>query len=52
MLYIKFLEKKCAESHEKLIKCKNLFEKLKIRSKKNYYASLLDKYKYNTKQTW
>ena len=48
-LCIKFLENKFAESDKKLIKCKNLFEKLKIKSKKNYYASLLNKYKYNTK---
>ena len=51
-LYIKFLKNKSAESEEKYKNYKNLFEKLKIKSKKNYYASLLNKYKYDTKQTW
>ena len=51
-LYIKFLKNKSAESEEKYKNYKNLFEKLKIKSKKNYYASLLNKYKYDTKRTW
>ena len=51
-LYIEFLENKNAESEEKYKNYKNLFEKLKINSKKNYYASLLNKYKYDTKLTW
>ena len=51
-LYIKFLKNKSAECEEKYKNYKNLFEKLKIKSKKNYYASLLNKYKYDTKQTW
>ena len=50
-LYIKFLKNKSAESEEKYKNYKNLFEKLKIKSKKNYYASFLNKYKYNTKRT-
>ena len=44
-LCIKFLKNKSAESEEKYKNYKNLFEKLKIKSKKNYYASLLNKYK-------
>ena len=51
-LYIKFLKNKSAKSEEKYKNYKNLFEKFKIKSKKNYYASLLDKYKYDTKQAW
>ena len=51
-LYIKFLKNKSAESEEKYKNYKNLFEKLKIKAKKNYYASLLNKYKYDTKRTW
>ena len=51
-LYIEFLKNKNAESEEKYKNYKNLFEKLKINSKKNYYASLLNKYKYDTKLTW
>ena len=51
-LYIKFLKNKSAESEEKYKNYKNLLEKLKIKSKKNYYASLLNKYKYDNKQTW
>ena len=50
-LYIKFLKNKSAESEEKYKNYKNLFEKLKIKSKKNYCASLLNKYKYDTKRT-
>ena len=50
-LYIKFLKNKSAESEEKYKNYKNLFEKLKIKSKKNYYAFLLNKYKYDTKRT-
>ena len=51
-LYIKSLKSKSTESEEKCKNYKNLFEKLKIKSKKNYYASLLNKYKYDTKRTW
>ena len=50
-LYIKFLKDKRTESEEKYKNYKNHFEKAKIKSKKNYYASLLNKNKYNTKQT-
>ena len=48
-LYIKFLKNKSAESERKHKSCKSLFEKLK--SKKNYYGSLLNNYKSDTKQT-
>ena len=49
--YIKFLKNKNAEPEEKHKNYKNLFEKLKIKSKNNYYASLLNKHKYDTKLT-
>ena len=42
-LYIKFLKNKSSESEEKYKNYRNLFEKLKRKSKKNYYASLLIK---------
>ena len=51
-LCIKFLKNKSAESEGKYKNYKNLFEKLKIKSKKNYYATLLNKYIYDIKQTW
>ena len=47
-LYIKLLKNKSAESEEKYKNYKKLFEKLKIK----YYASLLNKYKYDTRRTW
>ena len=47
-LYIIFLKSKSAESEEKYKNYKNLFEKLKIKSKKNYYASMLNKYIHDT----
>ena len=50
-LYIKFLKNKSVESEEKYKNYKNIFEKLKIKSKKDYYASLQSKYKYDTKRT-
>ena len=52
MFYIKLLKNKSTESEEKDKSYKNLFEKLKIKSmEKNYYASLLNKYQYDTKRT-
>ena len=51
-LYIKFLKSKNPE--DKLI-CKNgksLFEKLRKKSKQNYYSNLLEKHKGNLKQRW
>ena len=41
-LYIKVLKSKSAEPEEKYRNYKDIFEKLKIKSKKNYYASLLN----------
>ena len=46
-LYIKLLKNKSAESQEKYKNHGKLFEKLKIK----YYASLLNKYKYDTRRT-
>ena len=46
-LYIKLLKNKSAESEEKYKNYKKLFEKLKIK----YYASLQNKYKYDTRRT-
>ena len=37
---------------KKIQNYKNLFEKIKIKSNENYYASLLNKYNYDTKRTW
>ena len=45
MLYVKFLKTKSNESEEKYKNCK-YFENLKIKSNKNYYGSLLKKYKH------
>ena len=36
---------------KKIQNYKNLFEKIKIKSNENYYASLLNKYNYDTKRT-
>ena len=51
-LYITFLKNKSTKSAEKYKNYKNLFEKLKIKFNKNYYNSLLNKYKYDTTRTW
>ena len=51
-MYIEFLKSKRAKSEEKYKNFKNLFEEFKTKSKKNCYASFLNKYKYHTKQTW
>ena len=50
-LYINFLKSRSTESEEKYKNYKSLFEELKIRLKKNYYASMLNKYKYDNTQT-
>ena len=50
-LYIKFGKNKGAEYIKKIQNYKNLFEKIKIKSNENYYASLLNKYNYDTKRT-
>ena len=49
---MKFLINKSVESEEKYKNFKNRFEKLKIKPKKSYCASLLNKYKYDTKRSW
>ena len=41
-IYIKFWKNKSAELEEKYKNYKNLFEKPKIKSKKNYYDYLLN----------
>ena len=51
-LYINFLRNKRDEFEGKYKNYKSFFEKLKIKSKKSYYAYLLNKYKYDTKRTW
>ena len=51
-LYIKFLKIKTPESEKKYKDFKQLFEKLKKKSKKLYYSSLLNKYQNNSKKTW
>ena len=51
-LYTKFLKNKSAEYEEIYKNYKNLYEKLKKKLKKNYYAFLLNKYKYDTLPTW
>ena len=51
-LYIKFLKNKSAESDKRYKNYKNLFEKFKTKSRKNYYDPLLNKYKFDTKRRW
>ena len=50
--YINFLKNKSTYSEEKCKSYKSIFEKCKIKSRKSYYASLLNKYKYGSMQTW
>ena len=50
--YINFLKNKSIYSEEKCKSYKSIFEKCKIKSRKSYYASLLNKYKYDSMQTW
>ena len=51
-LFIKFLKQKTPESETDYKNYKNLFEKLKRKSKQLYYSSLLNKYQNNSKKTW
>ena len=51
-LYNKFLKDRTLENHEKYKAYLKLFEKIKIKSKKNYYSSELNRYKNNIKKTW
>ena len=48
-LYIKFLKSKNPEDELIYKNYKNLFEKLRKKSKQNYYLSLLEKHKDNAK---
>ena len=50
--YINFLKNKSIYSEEKCKSYKSIFEKWKIKSRKSYYASLLNKNKYDSMQTW
>ena len=50
--YINFLKNKSIYSEEKCKSYKSIFEKCKIKSRKSDYASLLNKYKYDSMQTW
>ena len=49
-LYIKFLKSKNPEDELIYKNYKNLFEKLRKKSRQNYYSNLLEKYKDNAKQ--
>ena len=51
-LYIKFLKSKTSKSETEYKNYKNLFEKIKKKSKNLYYSSLLKKYENKSKKTW
>ena len=51
-LYIKYLKNKIEVSENTYKNYKNIFEKLRKKSKQPYYSSLIEKYKYNSKKTW
>ena len=51
-LYIKFVKSKNPEDELIYKNYKNLFEKLRKKSKQNYYSYLLEKHKDNAKQRW
>ena len=51
-LYLKFLKSKNPEDELIYKNYKKLFEKLRKKSKQNYYLNLLEKYKDNGKQQW
>ena len=51
-LYIKFVKSKNPEDELIYKNYKNLFEKLRKKSKQNYYSNLLEKHKDNAKQRW
>ena len=52
ILYIQFLKSKDPEDELIYKNYKNLFEKLRKKSKQNYYSNLLEKHKDNAKQRW
>ena len=51
-VYIKFLKNKNLEDELICKTYKNRFEKIRKKSKQNYYSNLLEKHKDNTKQRW
>ena len=51
-LYIKYLKKKSTHNEVTYKNYKNLFEKIKIRSKNNDYSSLRIKHQNNSKKIW
>ena len=51
-LYEKFLKKRTIENENSYKSFKKLFESIKIKSKKNHYANLLNKYQNDIKKTW
>ena len=51
-LYIKYLKTRTPESEARYKNYKNLFESLRKKAKRNYYSSMLDRYKNNSKRTW
>ena len=51
-LYDKFLKHKTEINETNYKNYKDLFESIKFKSKKNYYAQLILKYQNNIKKTW
>ena len=51
-LYIKFSKNKSVEPEEKYKNYNIIFKKLKIKSKKNYHASMLSKCIFDIKRIW
>ena len=51
-LYEKFLKNKTYSNEINYKTYKNLFETIKFKSKKSYYANLINMYKNNIKKTW
>ena len=51
-LYKKYLKYKTFTNERKYKMYKNLFEKIKIKSKREYYSSVLKKHQNNSKETW
>ena len=51
-LYTKFLKHRTFANEKNYKNYKNLFEKLKLKSKKNYYSALFKKYEDNARMEW
>ena len=49
-LYIKYL--KDSKLKQEYLDYKNLFEKMKVKAKQNYYSDLLSRYSKNSRKTW